>query len=524
MCPFDLDNLLEQEEDEKTPYNSLANDDQGDASRSPASKPFLLPRQDPNLDFSGKMDFGTSGDPLKDFWSGQNPRVQFTSPMEIKAAQKPGPSSVVKTAIAKKMMAKKPLGLAPNLRNSLNKAKGLPDSPPGDTPSDPNLSRTPGFSPTTIAPDVADTTAASSTSTTASAPDVSQLDKFNQDEDEFNRMNAALPDAFFHANLGEALAQAAQGPQTPQINHQFYNHANMQNLALADNQAKQASLRQTVASKIADRAQNKLIADERNQTLRDITGMKTGTAAVPKPLTEGQKALDLRFHQRRMDTMNQMLNAELQKGNSPYAVAAQTKQAISNAEALLNGSASLDDLDNRQVYETAKVVDRVLSRGNPSISGSEHLTPDTARSRLSKLMEFWSNERQGAGAGSFLESTQHTLQREKQNANQLISGVQQKIRSSYGDLEQKLPDQWAKSMKAHNLEQFSVQPPSKTPGAPVSITPSSPESKPAQKLPPPPAGKLYFREKSSGRVKALPKEQLRDILSDPDYEVVGDQP
>ena len=64
---------------------------------------------------------------------------------------------------------------------------------------------------------------------------------------------------------------------------------------------------------------------------------------------------------------NNDLIAEKASGRSAYGMAARTAQAIENAEALLSGEVDPNNLDSRQVYELSKVLDRILSQGNPSI-------------------------------------------------------------------------------------------------------------------------------------------------------------
>ena len=78
--------------------------------------------------------------------------------------------------------------------------------------------------------------------------------------------------------------------------------------------------------------------------------------------------------------------------------------ALLSCESAITGTCSslakdFNDLDNRQVVEVARVLDRVLSGGQATISGSEHLTPDSARQWIAKKWEFITSKRQGAGAG-----------------------------------------------------------------------------------------------------------------------------
>jgi hypothetical protein len=122
------------------------------------------------------------------------------------------------------------------------------------------------------------------------------------------------------------------------------------------------------------------------------------------------------------------------------------------SQALISGELDPNNLDNRQVTELAKVLDRILSGGSPTISGTEHLTPDTARMKIAKLLEYSTNERKGAQAGDFVKNIAHTLEREKAQANTQIQAAQKKLLGSYGDLKKKDPEKWDALMKAHNLD------------------------------------------------------------------------
>jgi len=102
--------------------------------------------------------------------------------------------------------------------------------------------------------------------------------------------------------------------------------------------------------------------------------------------------------------------------------------------ALFEGTKDLNDLDTRQIYEAAKSLDRVLSQASGTVSGTSHLTPDTAREWVAKQKEKWTNQRTGAGAESFLKSMIDTFTREGNKANSQIYTAQGKLLGSYKDL------------------------------------------------------------------------------------------
>jgi hypothetical protein len=135
----------------------------------------------------------------------------------------------------------------------------------------------------------------------------------------------------------------------------------------------------------------------------------------------------------RTDRIVKSAQEQLASGRTPFGIAAKNFQSVQNAEALLNGQ-DLDLLDNREVYETAKVLDRILSQGNPTISGSKALTPETAPIILGKYIEFIKNERQPARAKSFMERTAKTLSREKDVAKKQMNSTVVDLFSGHRDL------------------------------------------------------------------------------------------
>lgn len=134
----------------------------------------------------------------------------------------------------------------------------------------------------------------------------------------------------------------------------------------------------------------------------------------------------------RLDKVNKLITAEMQS-RSPFGKAALNKQAVQNAKALMEGR-DLNDLDNREVAEVARVLDRVLSQAAPTYSGAKELTPETGRKELARIEEFLGNSRQGAGASSFLNQFQKTFQREEDLANKQMGTVQKQLLSPYSDL------------------------------------------------------------------------------------------
>lgn len=140
-----------------------------------------------------------------------------------------------------------------------------------------------------------------------------------------------------------------------------------------------------------------------------------------------------KINTQRIDKLGKSLIAELQS-RQQFGIDAKTLANVQNAEALLTGYKSLDDIPQAQVYEVARAVDRIVSQASPTISASKELTPETARSVLSKYISFASGQVTGAGVGEFLKNYRKLLQREKEQAQSRIKNVQTRIASPYLDL------------------------------------------------------------------------------------------
>lgn len=135
----------------------------------------------------------------------------------------------------------------------------------------------------------------------------------------------------------------------------------------------------------------------------------------------------------RIEKAGKLVTAELQS-RSAFGIAAKNRQSVENAEALLSGRMNLNDVDNRELVELARVLDRVLSQGTSTISGTKHLTPETAQQKIAGMMEFFTSKVQGSGAADFVKKYQKTLQREREVADKQIIETQKKILAPYKDI------------------------------------------------------------------------------------------
>jgi hypothetical protein len=176
---------------------------------------------------------------------------------------------------------------------------------------------------------------------------------------------------------------------------------------------------------------------------------KIKTAEKKESDEEKQEIKDRNKTIDRFDKANKLLTAELGRGSS-FGADARALAATQNIKALLKGR-DLNDLNTQEVYEVAKSLDKVISQGATTISGTKSLTPETARSWVSKKLEFITNQRKGAGAESFIKQFQNNLDREEKATEGRIKKTQRKILSSLSDLKEKDPEKWELMMKEHGL-------------------------------------------------------------------------
>lgn len=195
----------------------------------------------------------------------------------------------------------------------------------------------------------------------------------------------------------------------------------------------------------------KLYNQQRADQLKDKAEEKKAEAEQRKNDKLEAKDLD------RVDKMNKSLSAAMANSRSAFGTAARNRQNIENVKVLINGEKDLNDLDNRQIVEVARSLDKVLSGGVATMAGTEHLTPESARTWLAKKLEFITNKRKGAGAGSFLKTMSDTINREETQANKQIKQYQNEFLGPYKSLAKNDPDSrsyqnYVETLKANHLE------------------------------------------------------------------------
>lgn len=255
--------------------------------------------------------------------------------------------------------------------------------------------------------------------------------------------------------------------------------AQLNQLMPSASRAYEADLERQAKKDLADEARREK-AREFNLRQQEM-GLRREEAGLAKE--ETRKAKQTKEDTDRFDKLSKTLTSEIASSRSAFGVAARNAQSIENAKALLDGVLDYNELDNRQVYELSKTLDRILSQGAPTISGSEKLTPETARSRVQKQLEFISNKRKGAQLGEFVKTTEETLNREQDIAKKQIQATQKKILSAYDDLYAKNPEKFNTILEAQGLPSYEElkkkAPESKEVNSKVEVKSSNAEDKQA---------------------------------------------
>lgn len=199
--------------------------------------------------------------------------------------------------------------------------------------------------------------------------------------------------------------------------------------------------------------------------------------------------------------MAEKLSAARASSRSAFGKAALNKAAAERIETLVEGR-SLNDLDAREIQEVARSLDSLLAQGQPTISGSHELVPKTAVGNLAKLTEYITNQRQGAGAQSFLNQMIKTVKREKELADKQKGKYIQEMIPGYSHLEEKDPERFNTLLQGV-LGQSSDQ------------TSRAPQSN-ADDL----VSTVTIRRKSDGKMVQMDSKKAQEYLKNPDFEQV----
>lgn len=90
-----------------------------------------------------------------------------------------------------------------------------------------------------------------------------------------------------------------------------------------------------------------------------------------------------------------------------------------------------DALDSRQIAETVKGLDRLLSRSNPTVHGQESLTPETYQGLAQKYGEKVTGSPRGARQGEFVDRLMKTVDQERRLNAALLNKSSKELKKGF---------------------------------------------------------------------------------------------
>ena len=244
------------------------------------------------------------------------------------------------------------------------------------------------------------------------------------------------------ANVSDNLTAEQIGKVLPQLKAQMDKRQEVEKFNI-DTQNKMGEKQFEVDSRRADRATMGLsMLDRRAESQANAQDKAQAKAEM--------KDTD------RLDKLNKTLTSEVASGRSAFGVAAKKLQSIQAVKALTAGR-DPNSLDSREITEVARVLDSVLSSGQPTVAGMKKLIPESARGDIAKLAEYITNNRQAVLQGDFVKQFLKTLDREEALAGKQIQDTQSKLLGSYKDLEKKMPEKYQDVLKAQGLDKETIE-------------------------------------------------------------------
>lgn len=217
--------------------------------------------------------------------------------------------------------------------------------------------------------------------------------------------------------------------------------------------------------------------------------------------TSAQEVKDENLTNSQFMKMAEKLSAARASSRSAFGKAALNKAAAERIEALVEGR-SLNDLDNREIQEVARSLDSLLAQGQPTISGAHELVPKTLVGNAAGIAEYLTNQRQGAGAQSFLAQMIKTVKREKELADKQKGKYIKEMIPGYSHLEAKDPERFNTLLDGVLGQNQEVT--------------RSPQSLPADDL----ISTVTIRRKSDGKMAQVDAKKAKEYLQDSDFEQV----
>lgn len=159
----------------------------------------------------------------------------------------------------------------------------------------------------------------------------------------------------------------------------------------------------------------------------DVPGGKPGDKYVLnrspideyRALTVSTKADDKEEHD--AAALQKSLETARSSSRSPLGKAANNLFAADRIGALVQPYMQhLESLTPQQVYEVARAADNVVSQGNATMAGTEHLLPKSALGDFNSFKNYLTNQPGGADMGAWVKNMYEMSQREKALAGQQV--------------------------------------------------------------------------------------------------------
>jgi hypothetical protein len=154
----------------------------------------------------------------------------------------------------------------------------------------------------------------------------------------------------------------------------------------------------------------------------------------------------------RFDKMGKILTGEIASSRSPFGTATKTVQSVQRAEALANRFKDPNDLTTNEIGELSRVLDSVLSNGQPTVSGMNKLMPTAAVGDANKIASYITGLPRGAQMGAFVKRTLESLKTERELGIKQMKETQGKLLGSFSDLKDKNPDKWNTVLRKQGID------------------------------------------------------------------------
>ncbi len=211
------------------------------------------------------------------------------------------------------------------------------------------------------------------------------------------------------------------------------------------------------ANKIGDTDYNRLkdIDDKRLkiQELRDSSKDRNAALAMRQQEINAYKQANIGARNDRFQTdqdrkdddqlakFSKALNGVSASSRNALGRSALTLQAARSVQALAGDDPKqYDKLSPQQVYEIARGYDKVVSGGNPTISGTAHLIPPAAMNSLANFNQWLTSNNTGAGQGSIVQQMVQGSKREAAVSRNLQKHMVDSLLPAYSNLRKRRGD------------------------------------------------------------------------------------